>query len=864
MKPLPWARSALALCIMGTLTACGGGGANENNEGDVVVTPPPQSSSSSSGGSSSGGSSGGGAEGPILSENFGDDLFVNFDEADTQFFFSQDYKALDANNAADAWPSFYYPTCCFFLNDNPADGVEVSLDQMGIVSDSGNPAMLLNTGRFTAGQTRPEIDDADPKKDSTTSDDVTTWGELDLSQPYRISFCVKDSSGTRNMQVYVDNNTSGEANSTWGGGSSGSRIFNVPAGDLIPGKRVQINVPGDIAYEQGGEAKDFRPDQVGSTSSFLQFRVEGGSSVIFDDLLVERQEDDGQSELPACNVFQPAVAPEAPEAPILIAGDAQISVNWSEVVGAASYELAWGTSSDINAATIVTDITEPTYTLETLDNGTEYFVFVRARNSVGASDWTEVASATPVAPLGCAPTKAADITGSVAWSVWDGCQSPDTSGALVLNAATSGELSYPGDENEVLFKANMDGTSTLDSTADGDARSKGDLGDILPESYPQHFTMIARVDVSKSSGRGLEVETRFNAPSDSRVKFILRPDQGEAGRIQLERFMNFGESSSSSDDTTQVDVPMTGENEGYHIYHVSYTVEDPEAVVGDNNVTVRVYRDGENISGDFNLGVVGDAIVGTGRSGGGGANRIRVGEDSSAGYYAAVDWMVWSNDPLVAAMTPEQLKGELPATIGELDVYGGSDPSAVLEENFSGAGLVEDSETEDTNFFTVDYKTIAGDASKPLYNVTGGSSNIVVAGGTITYGNARFTIGETAPGVATAAETAPNGSLDLSKPYVISFNVITNGNTSADTGKCQVYVDNNTSSSGNSLHGGDSKIFESVSTVMTDEGSPTGTVTITSDPADHIGTATSFVQLRCDSGTGDVPVTIDNFKISYQ
>ncbi|MBB3063462.1 fibronectin type III domain-containing protein [Microbulbifer rhizosphaerae] len=598
-----WPSTAIPLLLfssMSVLTACSGGGSGSGNEGDVVSTPPPvssSSSSSSSGSSSSGSSSGGssssgsssGGSSAILYENFGDGQFSNFDEADTEFFFSQEYKALSTNNSEDTRPSFYYPTCCFFLNDNPADGPEVALEQMGIVSDNGNPSMLLDTGRFTAGQTRPDIEATDPKKNTTSNTDFTTWGELDLSADYRISFCVKDATNyaadENYMQIYVDNNTTSEASSFWGGGGQGSRIFNIPVSSLIPGKRVEINVPGNTYVEPGGALKDIRPARVGNASSFLQFRVEGGATVIFDDLLVEKQTQDGQTSLPACTTFTPATAPDAPsEAPVASGGDTRIVVTWNEVLSASSYDLAYNTSDSTEGATLVEGITNPQYALENLANGTQYFVFVRAKNSAGTSDWSPSASATPEAPVA-------------------------------------------------------------------------------------------------------------------------------------------------------------------------------------------------------------------------------------------------------------------------------TDPNVVLLEDFNAATNGDSSET---NLFTTNYKSVSSDPLKPFYNVTAGGSNIAVAGGQLGYNNARFSLGETEPGTATAAGLAPSGDMDLSQPYEISFEVVINDNVDDGTGKCQVYVDNNTTGSANSIHDGASKIFEA-SVMQLAGSSPTGTVIITSD----VGTATSFLQFRCDSGV-ETPITIDNLVIQYQ
>ncbi|BFM13235.1 hypothetical protein R50072_33880 [Simiduia litorea] len=835
--------TAASLILLTCLTACGGGsGSDHQSEGDVLPVPPP---------STGGGDNGGEVPVPpiILSENFGDGLFVGFDEADTISFFSSDYKALSTDNPDDSQPSLYYPTCCFFEGDDPTLGTAVNLEQLGIVSDAGNPSLLLNTGRFSLGQTRPDIDATDPKKDSTSGDVTGTWGELNLSTDYRISFCVKEASGSRNMQVFVDNNSSSESKSYWGGGSAGSRIFNVPVSQLVAGKRVEINVPGNVTLEPGATPVDIRPVLVGNATSFLQLRVEGGSTVIIDDLLVEPQTENGQADLPTCGVFAPATAPAVPDAPTLNAGDGQITVSWSTGVGVGSYDLAWGTSNDVSAATQMLDVSSPVL-LESLANGTEYFTFLRANNSAGSSDWSAAASATPVAPLGCVVTSPGDITGSIAWSVYDGCISPESSGALVLKANSTGSLTYA--DTDILFSANNDGTATLDTSADSGARSKGDITGVVADAdgYPQYFTLLARVDVSASPARGLELETAFAAPSDARVKVLLRPDQGADGRFQLERFQD-GSANAEADLTMADD---------YHIYQINYIVTDPTdvSVVDGKNISASVYRDGINISEQLSGAMLGDlAVLGTGRSGGGGANRLRIGEDASSSYFAKVDWLLWSNDAAVAAMSADDLVGELPASIGELGFYAGAGaPAAILSESFDAA---TDGDGSSSDFFTAAYKSISGDAGKAFYNVTGSGSRITLAGGQLSINNARFSLGDSNPGAATSAGSVPQGDLDLSQPYVISFDVTANGNDGTSTGKCQVYVDNNTSSSSSSQHGGSSKIFEKTVATITDDDSATGTVSI----ASSVGTAMSFIQLRCDSGV-TAPITIDNFKVELQ
>src|SRR5690606_40602394 len=124
-------------------------------------------------------------------------------------------------------------------------------NRLGIVNDSGNSALLVGNARFSIAQTRSELAaaGADPKKDTTPGNDTGDgWGELDLTEPYKISFCVKAASGSSNSstQIYVDNNTTSEASSIHGGGSSRSRLIIVPTASLVAVASVAIYNSGDI------------------------------------------------------------------------------------------------------------------------------------------------------------------------------------------------------------------------------------------------------------------------------------------------------------------------------------------------------------------------------------------------------------------------------------------------------------------------------------------------------------------------------------------------------------------------------------------------------------------------------------------
>ncbi|HEX7027180.1 MAG TPA: hypothetical protein VF268_08050 [Gammaproteobacteria bacterium] len=655
-------RAALVLILLGGLIGCKS--SNDGDGGNGNIIPPDTSSSSTS-------SSGGNITNTALPvyESFGS--YTNFDQADVIDFFSTNYKALATPAGSDPRPSFYYPTCCFFESDDPNSNITVDhQNRMGVISDNGDPSLLLSNTRFSIAQTLSPLASAsatDPKKDSTpgTAGAGQSWGELDLSQPYKISFCVADASGTgSSTQIYVDNNTTGEANSIHGGGSTGSRIFNVPTSDLVPGQRVEIEIPGDTTLMPGGPVVTTKTAQVGTANSFLQFRVSSGGSAIIDDLLIEYQSDVGNTPVPACQVFTPATAPGTPAAPNLSAGDGQINVTWAGVLGATSYDILYNTTDSTTAGLpqTIDDVTATNTTITGLTNGTPYYVFIRASNSAGDSNYSSSASATPTAPgPGCTPTTMvpASPTNGILWNVYDGCLDPNSAGAVILNGSTSSNFDFSGSSDSALFTANGDGTASLDATALGDDRSYGDIDGIVNDTgtYPKTFTFIARVDTPTNLHRGFEIEAGFadTGMTGSRVKMILRPDSGADGLIQLERISG----GTSSDDTSESEQAMS---DGYHIYHVSYTLSDARTI------TAVIYRDGIDISSSFDLDIT-DVTPRDGTD-----NHIRIGENGSSTYRADIDWIVWTNDPTAAALTPAQLEGELPEDIGELGPY--ASPSA--------------------------------------------------------------------------------------------------------------------------------------------------------------------------------------------
>lgn len=163
--------------------------------------------------------------------------------------------------------------------------------------------------------------------------------------------------------------------------------------------------------------------------------------------------------------------------------------------------------------------------------------------------------------------------------------------------------------------------------------------------------------------------------------------------------------------------------------------------------------------------------------------------------------------------------------------------TVILSEDFSAKDL-------DT-FYSAAYKSLPNDSSKPMYIATGGTCEI--GNGAFTLGNSRFTIGALDK-ESTSGTSTPGGTLDLSKPYKISFKVLAvDGNLAK---KLQVYVDNNTTGMANSPLGGASRVLSAeLSTVQAGS-------TIELQPT--VGTANSFIQLRVES---EGSVVIDDLLI---
>jgi len=336
-------RSLYILLAAAVLTGCGSGSATsalpEGNQGD------------------SNGGDGGFVPPPIIEEEGSQidiqneplPLVEDFSANGVVDFFSPDYKPLntpatntivdeDGNEVelVDPRPSFYYPTCCFYdeneLGERTGE-LSPTIDESFIVRE--NKFGLLGSVRMSIGQILSDLtDDEKVERKSDTSDGVEgasvelgSWGELDLSEPYTISFCVNDAgpfgAGFSNLEIFIDNNSGGrQAESIHGPGSLLLRS-EIGTFEEHKGNRLVVDVPGNarLVDEEGNQVGDtlaVNPPldgvdmPVGTETSFIQLRVSSGGFAVMSDLVVERQ-GDTPVEKQTCEVDESIFEPPAPE-----------------------------------------------------------------------------------------------------------------------------------------------------------------------------------------------------------------------------------------------------------------------------------------------------------------------------------------------------------------------------------------------------------------------------------------------------------------------------------------------------------------------------------------------------------------------
>lgn len=785
-----------AALLSAGLVACGGGDPKSASDKPDTLFPegyvPPVITSSSSSAPSNG------AKQAIP-------YHENFDSANnTRRFFSIAYKPLNS----DATKPFYYAAGGFldeFGNPSPTANSWITAD--------ANRKLRIGNGRLTFGQTRLEI--------GTTTADTTvpTWGEFDLSKAYKVSFCVVQVSAASasNFEIYVDNNTTGGNNSIYGAGNA-SRILQVATHTLVPGTRQEVLVP-----------KAAGDKQIGSATSFFQWRVSSGGWAVIDDIVVEYAGEPHGFTLPACVAENsiaplPEVAPATPAAPTLITGDAELVVSWVSTGTDATYEVAYGITNDITAATPFSGnpVTGTVAQLTGLTNGQEYFVWVKAKNVVGSSEYSPSSSATPVAPTGTDPSKEWGFN-SIAYSSF-------LSGTTGTVNVTVSETAYEADGLKIFLNNGTALRYRADSNAwnfNGHAFASATPVSVVPAVGEVVPALRTYVGVPVVEGRAATVTFTVKQTGSGQTGIVAIVDQDN--RLISATALPYIAPVVDNPNAANVAIPVTlAEGHTKSELRIFYSRENTTSGGMDIVKLLKSYTDSPLEPSSSSSSAASSSVPA-----------------SSSSSVASSSSSVASSSSSDSSSSSSSVDGG--GASSDASSSASSSLAALLSEDFSAADTAA--------FLTAAYKSIPTDNNLPLYVVPSGGSvaRITFANGELSMTNTRFTIGD--KGGATAAGVQPNGSYDLTKPYRIKFTITNAVGASPTTGKIQVYVDNNTGSQANSIHGNASRMFDILAS------------SITTFPHEVIienslGTAASFIQIRVDSAITNL--TIDNLKIEYQ
>jgi fibronectin type 3 domain-containing protein len=180
------------------------------------------------------------------------------------------------------------------------------------------------------------------------------------------------------------------------------------------------------------------------------------------------------------------IPPPAPETPVISTADGELTLSWQTVAGAAAYEIYIGTSNDsANAEKNGSDINGSlSKTISGLTNGTTYYLWIKAKNILGTSGFSPVASGkplgTPETPSISANTSGliatwTTVAGADEYEVYCDTSSEPTTLYTTVSGTTANITELIGwTLYYVRLKAkNATGTSAYGQTASGTPTSAG-------------------------------------------------------------------------------------------------------------------------------------------------------------------------------------------------------------------------------------------------------------------------------------------------------------------------------------------------------------------------------------------------------
>ncbi|MDT0602507.1 pectinesterase family protein [Thalassotalea castellviae] len=737
-----------------------------------------------------------------LADQVGIALSEDFD-TDTENFFSSNHKKLSDEQGAGA---LYFKT-----------GGSPSLDEtLGQLTLAG--------ARFSIGNTTPEVE--------TKSSNTSSSGIYNISEGFTISFDVIDHNGSGSLSLYVDNNTTSQGNSAHGDASKfyGKSINeeNTPVGQRFS----YTYVPGeDVVTGSDLTSPDARGVLSASIqTSFFQLRTDSAASIIIDNLTIETVATDVPDiEPPVDPPIEPPVEPPAiiPNVGLPFSADfigitADIfSVDYQTIVDADGLEIPTytRTGGSVNVVADGLEISSGRFTIG---------------NTTPDVDTTgDDTSTTGVFDLSRPYNVVMDII-----SVDD----PDGDNNFQIyvdnNTSSSSKSIHGGDSK---FYSELINTLTPGTTltVPGFIATKNSFLQLRTESGGTVVVNNIRIEyidenlLLEETFNGTSAETFFTAEYKSLPSDATAPLYNITGGGSAMVFANDQLTLSGSRFTMGETNPGTDTADGV-MPEGALDLSKPYKVF----VDIVAIDSASTMTKDFQV-YVDNNTSSSSKSHLGGDSKFFASDlaDLNVGQTLEIEGLLASTNSFL------QFRTESSATVTIDNIR--------IEYLDNKEIHSDDFETTTELFFTAEYLSLPDDETTPLYKKTGGT--VVIEEGQLKLDSGRFSVGNTTPDVDTSVnDTVTTGIFDLSQPYNITFDLLLAEEPTDDKGNSfQIYVDNNTSSSSKSIHGGSSKFYSTPIADLTP-----GKMVIEG----YIATETSFLQFRTESGG---IVMIDNLKVEY-
>jgi pectate lyase len=797
----------------------------------------------------------------LLSEHF---------DVDKATLFSADYRSISTDSSA----ALFYIT-------GGSSGLSIT-----------NNELTLAGARFTIGHK--------PPRTNTLSSDSSANGDFDLSRPYRISFRVVASSGSGALQVMVDNNGTSAGNSLHG---SASRVFNAPANSLIAGETIVITpsigtTTSFISLRTESSASvtiddlviEYLDDVAPPASSSAASTPASSIATSSTPASVPASSSAPASSAPASSAIAISSAPASSSSAATSSTPSSYdgAIRTAKMEGFAAYAGVTGgqggavvtvtTGTELNAA--LCNRATMTTPIIIMVNGTINHGNTTAQGCNTQGDLIEIKQTSNVSIIGVGTNALFDELGI---HVRDASNiiiqnvhirnvkksgSPTSNGGDAIGMETRVDrvwidhnwLEASGGEKDgydslLDMKAGVTNV-TVSYNLYNDSSRAGLIGssdsDDKNTNITFHHNWYKNIEQRTPLIRHALVHVYNNYWSNESIDYMFHAINSRSDAkalVESNYFYNVNNPLiASSDSPTPGCWQTNNDNTVLPYIYYSRTVGNgalvvPEVIDGQLQSTCAVsvpYLVDMDAANDVPAIVMANAGVG----------KISTGGDSSSSSSVASSAVASSLVASSAALSSMANSSAVVVTSSEAASSVASSEAGSSNSSTANSPLINEAFNVDkATLFSADYQSISTDASAALYYITGGGSGISIADNELTLAGARLTIGHRPPRTSTtSSDISANGDFDLSRAYHIRFKVV----AASGSGKVQVYIDNSTTSSGNSLHGSNSKVFEAVASSLS-----AGQII---DITPSVGTANSFIALRTESSA---TLVIDDLVVEY-